>query len=226
MAIDKFNYSPEDVFNNATSYPDPVGEAQVREQLSRPHTQVRDFINNKLIPAVEKGQTEGNSYTDSKISSESSRAKAAEQSNSNAIQSEVSRAKVAEHGVINSVNSEVSRAKAAEQINSNAIQSEVTRAKNAENNIAEECKERNAGIDRKLNDISTSISYGLAVEKARAKAAEKAVLNDAEKGINSISINLSNEVSRAKAAEQSMAKLFNAIGLSVVNGKVCQTVKE
>jgi len=44
-----FKFNPENGFNDTTSFPDPLNESQVREQLFRLHTQTRDYINNTLL---------------------------------------------------------------------------------------------------------------------------------------------------------------------------------
>lgn len=214
MAIDRFNYSPDEVFNSATSYPDPIGEAQVREQLSRPHKQLEEYINNKLLPSIESGINGANSNANNAVQAEQTRATSAEAILKDDIANVNSR-----------LNSETSRATAAEQANSNAVQAEQTRARSAEASLSEANAKSYSDIDRKINDISASMAYGLAIEIARAKAKETVILDKSDRGVNAISVDLSNEISRAKGAENNIAALLNALGLSVVNGKVCQTVK-
>ena len=51
--MDRFTFNPETGFMDATSYPDPSGELEAREQLMSLHSQVKDFLNLTLIPYVE-----------------------------------------------------------------------------------------------------------------------------------------------------------------------------
>lgn len=62
--MDKFSYTPDEVFNDTSAYSDPQSESEVREQLSRPHKQVETYINNTLIPAINKGNTDIQSQID------------------------------------------------------------------------------------------------------------------------------------------------------------------
>lgn len=65
--MDKFSYTPDEVFNDTSAYSDPQSESEVREQLSRPHKQVETYINNTLIPAINKGNTDIQSQIDNTL---------------------------------------------------------------------------------------------------------------------------------------------------------------
>lgn len=62
--MDKFSYTPDEVFNDTSAYSDPQSESEVREQLTRPHKQIEEYINNKLLPAVASGDTNIQSQID------------------------------------------------------------------------------------------------------------------------------------------------------------------
>ena len=62
--MDKFSYTPDEVFNDTSAYSDPQSESEVREQLTRPHKQIEEYINNKLLPAVSSGDTNIQSQID------------------------------------------------------------------------------------------------------------------------------------------------------------------
>ena len=62
--MDKFSYTPDEVFNDTSAYSDPQSESEVREQLTRPHKQIEEYINNKLLPAIASGDTNIQSQID------------------------------------------------------------------------------------------------------------------------------------------------------------------
>lgn len=51
--MDKFEFTPKTGFNDSTAYPDPSSESETREQLMRPHTQIAEYVNTTLKPAIE-----------------------------------------------------------------------------------------------------------------------------------------------------------------------------
>ena len=62
--MDKFSYTPDEVFNDTSAYSDPQSESEVREQLTRPHKQIEEYINNKLLPSISSGDTNIQSQID------------------------------------------------------------------------------------------------------------------------------------------------------------------
>lgn len=50
----KFNFSPNNGFKDSSAYPNPQNETESREQLQRPLDQLKDFINNELVPYVKE----------------------------------------------------------------------------------------------------------------------------------------------------------------------------
>lgn len=48
MAINRFNFDPVAGYEDAVSFPDPVGEWDTREQLQRLHSQTRDKLNDVI----------------------------------------------------------------------------------------------------------------------------------------------------------------------------------
>lgn len=62
--MDKFSYTPDEVFNDTSAYSDPQSESEVREQLTRPHKQIEEYINNKLLPSIASGDTNIQSQID------------------------------------------------------------------------------------------------------------------------------------------------------------------
>ena len=125
------------------------------------------------------------------LAAETTRAKAAEETNAAAISAETARAKASEKAnvdaitvVSNSLSAETTRAEKAEQANAAAITAETARAEKAE----------------KVNtDAITALSSSLGAETTRAKAAEK---------VNADAI--ATEVTRAKAAEKANADAISA----------------
>lgn len=51
--MEKFNFNPPNIFIDESSYPDPITTDESREQLSRPHHQMREFIN-ELVDEVNR----------------------------------------------------------------------------------------------------------------------------------------------------------------------------
>lgn len=47
-----FSFNPPTGFNDATVYTNPTSGAEARQQLQTPLNQLRDYINNELIPAI------------------------------------------------------------------------------------------------------------------------------------------------------------------------------
>ena len=62
--MDKFSYTPDEVFNDTSAYSDPQSESEAREQLTRPHKQIEEYINNKLLPSIASGDTNIQSQID------------------------------------------------------------------------------------------------------------------------------------------------------------------
>lgn len=52
--MDKFTYNPVNIFKDSASFPNPGSGDKAREQLSLPHEQVRNYINEQLLPTLEK----------------------------------------------------------------------------------------------------------------------------------------------------------------------------
>ena len=51
--IERFAFTPEEGFLSGTAYPaEPDSEEAAREQLMRPHAQVREYINGTLLRAL------------------------------------------------------------------------------------------------------------------------------------------------------------------------------
>ena len=46
--MEKFNFTPENGFEDGTHYPNPTSESEIRKQLQRPLNQIKDFINNLI----------------------------------------------------------------------------------------------------------------------------------------------------------------------------------
>jgi len=53
MALNTFDFVPEDGFLDTEAYPDPSTEAQVRTQLMSLHTQTKDYLNTQVKTAIE-----------------------------------------------------------------------------------------------------------------------------------------------------------------------------
>lgn len=53
MPFDKMGFTPENGFADMTAFPDPANETEVREQLMRLCVQIRDYLNDRLLPALE-----------------------------------------------------------------------------------------------------------------------------------------------------------------------------
>lgn len=52
MAITNFAFTPATGFNDTTVYTNPQSGTQARQQLQTPLNQIRDYINNDLVPNV------------------------------------------------------------------------------------------------------------------------------------------------------------------------------
>lgn len=108
------------------------------------------------------------------ITKETTRAKAAEQTNADAIATEVTRAKAAEQTNAKAVSDEVTRAKAAEQANAKAVSDVVTRANAAEQAIAkaitDEVTRAKAAEKTNADAIATEKSRAILAEAANADA--------------------------------------------------------
>jgi hypothetical protein len=50
----KFNFSPNNGFKDSSAYPNPQNETESREQLQRPLDQLKDFINQEIVPYVKE----------------------------------------------------------------------------------------------------------------------------------------------------------------------------
>lgn len=50
--MEKFQFTPENGFEDATAFPDPGSETETREQIFRLHQQTRDYINNQIYPVI------------------------------------------------------------------------------------------------------------------------------------------------------------------------------
>ncbi len=50
--METFTFVPANVFKDTAAFSDPGTEAETRSQLSTPHEQTRDYINEKVVPAV------------------------------------------------------------------------------------------------------------------------------------------------------------------------------
>lgn len=51
--MDKFEFTPKNGFSDSSAYPDPSSETETREQLMRPSTQIAEYMNTTLKPAIE-----------------------------------------------------------------------------------------------------------------------------------------------------------------------------
>ena len=60
MPITNFEFTPTNGFNDTVAYPNPTSGAEARSQLQTPLNQVRDFLNNELIPNLPDGSTKAN----------------------------------------------------------------------------------------------------------------------------------------------------------------------
>ena len=125
----------------------------------------------------------------SAITTETTRAQAAEQANATAISTETSRAQGAESTLQENIDAEETRAKAAEQANANAIASEVTRATGAEeanataiSNEATRAQGAEQGLQDQIDALEAAaggdisgLTQRIAAEETRAQAAEQAI---------------------------------------------------
>lgn len=55
MGFEKMGFTPENGFMDLAAFPDPANEEEVREQLMRLCVQLRDYLNDTLLPAIEQG---------------------------------------------------------------------------------------------------------------------------------------------------------------------------
>ena len=60
MPITNFTFNPANGFNDTVAFPNPTSGAEARSQLQTPLNQVRDYLNNELIPNLPDGSTKAN----------------------------------------------------------------------------------------------------------------------------------------------------------------------
>lgn len=127
--------------------------------------------------------------TENNLSSEITRAKAAEKKNSDAISSEVSRATAKETEISNNLSSEITRATTSETGLRNDLNSEISRAKSEEKTLTD--------------NLSAEITRSKSAEKVNADA----ISSEATRATNAettLANNLNAEVNRATTAENNL----------------------
>ncbi len=60
MPISNFAFDPTTGFNDTTAFPNPTSGAEARQQLQTPLNQLRDYINEDLIPNLPDGSNKAN----------------------------------------------------------------------------------------------------------------------------------------------------------------------
>ena len=60
MTINDFEFTPSNGFNDTVAFPNPTSGAEARSQLQTPLNQLRDYINEDLVPNLPDVSTKAN----------------------------------------------------------------------------------------------------------------------------------------------------------------------